>query len=378
MARSRGKRSTQAVRLSDFLKEKSSAPKPVYVLWGADPYLLTEGRRAVRRAVFGDADPGMGLEELDGPEADLARVLDTLRTPPLLATRRLVVVREADPFVQRAREALVKYLESPAALRQAQGGPTFDPEALDGEHGRGAAGASLALEVANWNEGTLLAKAVTRTGRLVRCEADQPERIPAWLQREARRRHGKELAFAAAEMLLEHLGPDLGALLSALEMLDLYTADARRIDVPDVDALVARGHHERVWDLCNAVAERRLSRALELLDAFWAEGMVAPQIVGLLRVQVKQLVRVRAYAGAMSLDAAMAKAGVPRHAFARLRRAVQAFTADHLADAYQAMVDADLAAKTTAHDRFAMELLVHRLCNPEASCLAAAAPAEPS
>ncbi|HUX01748.1 MAG: DNA polymerase III subunit delta [Phycisphaerae bacterium] len=354
MARSRKNRPSAAIRLSDFLKEKPAAPKPVYVLCGADPYLLDQGRQAVRRAVFGDADPGIGLEELDGPETDAARVLDTLRTPPLLAPRRLLVIREADPFVQRFRAALEKYLDAPAA------------------------GASLALEVANWNENTKLAEAVTRAGRLVRCEADQPDRIPAWLQREARRRHGKELSFAAAEMLLEHLGPDLGALVSALEMLDLYTAGAPRVDTADVDALIARGCHERAWALCNAVAEQNLARAMELLDAFWAEGMVAPQIVGLLRVQLKQLVRVRAFGRAMSLDAAMAKAGVPRHAFARLRRNMEALTGAHLADAYQAMVDADLAAKTGAHDRLAMDLLVHRLCNPEAASRHAgtAAPAD--
>jgi DNA polymerase III delta subunit len=159
----------------------------------------------------------------------------------------------------------------------------------------------------------------------------------------------------------------MGALVSALEMLDLYTGEARAIDCPDVDALIARGHHERVWAMTDAVAERRLARALELLDAFWTDGMAAPQIVGLLRVQFRQLVRVTAFGRHMGLDAAMAKAGVPRGAFARVRRAVEAFSDDHLADAYQALVDADLAAKTSAHEHLAMETLIHRLSNPEAA-----------
>lgn len=150
-------------------------------------------------------------------------------------------------------------------------------------------------------------------------------------------------------------------------MLDLYTGTASRIDTDDVDVLIARGHHERVWALCDAVAARRLPHAMALLDAFWAEGMAAPNIVGLLRVQLRQLARVRALGRHMSLDAAMARAGVPRGAASRLRRAVQAFSDAHLADAYQAMVDADLAAKTTRQDRLAMETLVHRLCSPRAA-----------
>ena len=295
MSARKTKNAPVGIRLSDFLKSPPARPKPFYVLVGSDPYLLHEGRRGVRENVFGDADPGAGLEELDGPEADLARLFDTLRTPPLLAPRCLVFIRDADKFVQQVREALEKYLDAPAPH------------------------AALCLEVAKWNPETKLGKRVARIGLCVQCETTQPHRIPAWLTREARQRHGKELPFAAAQMLLEHLGPDMGALISALEMLDLYTGQARAIDTADVDALIARGHHERVWALADAVAERRLLRALELLDAFWTEGMTAPQIVGLLRMQFRQLVRVLAFGRRMGLDAAMAKASVPRGAFARAK-----------------------------------------------------------
>jgi DNA polymerase III delta subunit len=168
-------------------------------------------------------------------------------------------------------------------------------------------------------------------------------------------------------MLVEYLGLDFAALLAALDMLALYTEAGTVIDTPQVDALIARGHHERVWALCDAVAEGQIPRALELLDAFWAEGMVAPQIVGLLRPTMRQLVRTKAFSRRMALDAALSKAGVPYPAQARVRRALAAFSDDHLAAAYQALVDADLEAKTTPNDRLAMETMVHRLCLPQAA-----------
>lgn len=348
-ARSR-KNPEEALRLSDFQKHLKDStakpgvqtePKPIYVLAGADPYLVRQGRAAVRTHVFGDADPGMALVELDGADAQLAEVLDTLRTLPMLAPHRLVCVREADKFVSASRAALENYLDAPS--------PT----------------GSLCLEVEKWNSGTKLGKRVADIGLVVQCEADRPRQIPVWLQRQAKERYGKTLSFAAAEMLREYLGTDMGSLVSALEMLDLYTGTASRIDTDDVDVLIARGHHERVWALCDAVAARRLPHAMALLDAFWAEGMAAPNIVGLLRVQLRQLARVCALGRHMSLDAAMARAGVPRWAASRLRRAVQTFSDAHLADAYQAMVDADLAAKTiTGQGRLAMDTLVHRLCSP--------------
>lgn len=353
-----------AVRLSDFLKTPPGRPSPIYVLRGTDSYLMGEARRAVRSQTIGDADPGLAVTEFSGAEAVLADVLDALRTLPFLAPHRLVVVREAEEFLEKklacdvkgrtqrcVRDALLEYLDKPSDT------------------------GSLCLEVASWNEQTNLAKRVAKVGVLVACEADAPARIPAWLQTEARKRYGKDLTYGAAQMLVEYLGTDFAALLNAIESLALYAGEAKSIDAPDVDALVARGHHERVWALCDAVAERNVARALELLDAFWTEGLVAAQIVGILRPTFRQLVRVKALAGRLGLDEAMARAAVAYPARDRVRRAVQAFSDDALAAAYQALVDADLEAKTTPNERLALERLIHRLASPEAARAAAGLPA---
>jgi DNA polymerase-3 subunit delta len=355
MARGDSKKSS-GTRLSDFLAEKGKSPRPIYVLRGTDPYLLDQARRHVRAETVGDADPGMAVVEATGADAVLADVMDSLRTLPFLAPLRLVIVREAEDFLdkparkgEKVRDVLLDYLEKPAST------------------------GALCLEVSGWNETTNLAKRVTEKGLLVICELKDPAILPAWLQGEATKRFKKKLSFGAAQMLVEHLGTDFASLLSALDALALYAGAAEKIDAPDVDALVARGHHERVWALCDAVSERKVARALELLDVFWTEGLVAPQIVGLLRPTLRQLLRVKALSRKMSPDAAMEKVFVNYYARDRIRKAVKAFSDAHLADAYQALVDADLEAKTTPNDRLVMETLIHRLCLPQARGVSAAA-----
>jgi DNA polymerase-3 subunit delta len=342
MAKRSGKKKDDARRLSNFTKHKTRAePVPVYVLRGTDPFLMDKGRATVRDRTIGDADPGLALAEFDGAEAGLADVLDALRTLPFLADRRLVLVRDAESFINAdTRPYLEKYLDDPS--------PT----------------GVLCLEVGSWNASTRLAKKVAQVGLVVACEADRPNVIPRWLQGEARKQYDKTLTFEAAQMLQAFLGDDFAALVHALDALALYVGDAGTIEAAHVDTLVARGHHERVWDLCDAVADGRVARALELLDVFWTEGMAAPQIVGLLRPTYRQLIRVRALAEQMDLEAAMDRARVHRAAFDRVRRAVDRFSADDLADAYQALVDADLAAKTRPDDRMTMETLIHRLSHP--------------
>jgi DNA polymerase-3 subunit delta len=342
-------KSSTAVRLSDFRKQTGAEPKPVYILRGTDPYLMDQGRRAVRKQVLADSEPEMALMELRGEDAQLPDVLDALRTQPFLAPRRLVTIREAEDFVTEHRQRLEKYLANPSPC------------------------GSLCLEVASWNESTNLAKRVTEIGVLVQCEAARPQDIPPWLQMQAKRLYQKELTFPAAQMLVDYLGADFAALTSALDMLSLYVGPAPKIDTPDVDTLVARGQHELIWALGDAIGEHNLPRALELLDAFWAEGMAAPQIVGALRATfLRQLLRTKALARRMPIDDAMARAGVPYFARDRVRRTVRVFSDAHLADAYQALVDADRESKTSANERMALEAMLHRMCNPEVSRLAGA------
>jgi DNA polymerase-3 subunit delta len=356
MARGDSRKTSAGMRLSDFLAEKAGQPRPVYVLRGTDPYLLDQARRRVREVTIGGADPGLAAVETTGSEAVLADVLDALKTLPFLAPRRLVLVREAEEFLEKparkdekVRDVLHEYLQSPS--------PT----------------GSLCLEAASWNESTNLARQVAKDGVLVLCELADADRLPRWLKTEAKRLYGKNLALPAAQMLVDYLGTDFASLLSALDALALYVGCEEKIDTPDVDALVARGHHERVWALCDAVAARQTARALELLEAFWAEGMVAPQIIGLLRPTFKQLLRVRALARRMDLVKAMDEAGINYYGRDRVRRALAGFSDSGPAAAYQALVDADLEAKTTRNDRLVMETLIQRLCLPESLGAGAAA-----
>ena len=62
----------------------SADPKCVYVLYGSDAFLRDETRRALVQRIIGDADPQTAVTHFDAM-AELAEVLDELRTLPFLA-----------------------------------------------------------------------------------------------------------------------------------------------------------------------------------------------------------------------------------------------------------------------------------------------------
>ena len=84
--------------------------KLVYALIGEDSFLQLEQLTGVMKQL------GQGAQrtDVDGERAELADVLDELRSFAMFGPSKLVVVRDADEFVSRFRSQLEDYVENPA------------------------------------------------------------------------------------------------------------------------------------------------------------------------------------------------------------------------------------------------------------------------
>src|SRR5271170_1422424 len=98
-----------------FLDRTAKAkPQPLYVLAGEEQFLKRQVIEALRKIVLGPEDDSFGLATFSGDKATFAAVHNELSTLPFLAPRRLVVVNNADSFVQEERQKLEKYVAEPA------------------------------------------------------------------------------------------------------------------------------------------------------------------------------------------------------------------------------------------------------------------------
>src|SRR5688500_10614226 len=85
-------------------------PLPVYALVGPDPFLQLLKLGEVLRGLPGDAQ----RVDADGERAELAEVLDELRSFAMFGGGKVVVVRDADAFITRFREPLEEYVAAPS------------------------------------------------------------------------------------------------------------------------------------------------------------------------------------------------------------------------------------------------------------------------
>ncbi len=312
--------------------------KPVYVLHGDDAFLLDAYRQEIIHAVLGDADPQVCMTAFDG-DAELADVLDELRTLPFLAPSRVVIIRDADSFVSAHREKLENYLQAPNET------------------------SALVLQVRTWKSNTRLAKLVDQIGQVKHCSLTENANLQAWLAKAAAKR-GKKISPAAADLLAAYVGRDLASLSNELEKLSLYVSDRPTIEPQDVAVLTAPTSQPVDFALTNAIAAGDVRGALQALDDLFHSGSGAEfKIIGSLAYHLRKVMAVQGkVADGQPAPAALGAARVPyalRDVFLKLiqRRAIS-----KLQDDFRKLIRADLSLKSGGDSAAALQKLVVELC----------------
>lgn len=209
---------------------------PVYYFYGDDDFLKDMRVRELVDAAVDPATRDFNLEVRRGGELDAEGLDSLLSTPPMLADRRVVVVREADKLKKDARRLLEEYLKRPAADTTLV---LVSPTGVRAD--RALAERSTAIEFA------------PLTG----------DRVLKWVSYHAETVLRRAITPSAASLLIEAAGDDLAQLAVELEKLASFSDET--IDEAAVSAVVGVRRGETVSDLLDAVAARDARTALALI-----------------------------------------------------------------------------------------------------------------
>jgi DNA polymerase-3 subunit delta len=194
----------------------------VLVLHGKELFLRTEFTEMIRgmlRKAHGDCE----FVKFQGENADPAEVLDECRSFGLMSAHKMVVVDDADLFVRAdTRPMLERYCEAPSEQ------------------------ATLVLRAATWRPGNL-DKAINAHGAFIECNETTPDRARGWAVRRAEKTHGVRLDPAAAAMLVDRTGTDLGRLDGEMAKLAAAAGTGGVITTQLIGELVGLTREEDAW-----------------------------------------------------------------------------------------------------------------------------------
>lgn len=207
--------------------------KPIYALVGSDPFLQLEALRDIVSEI------GVDLQRLtfDGDKADLASVLDEVRSFSMFGAGKVVVVRDANDFLDRYREKLEDFIagETPA-----------NP---------------LVFRFDSLPSNQRIYKAIDKAGQVVKCEPPKAAAVPAWIARRAKAEHKVEIEPGAASALADLIGVDLGRIDAELAKLAIQTTTGK-ITAADVTSTVTFQREQEIWEITTLLGRGLATQAI--------------------------------------------------------------------------------------------------------------------
>ncbi|MBM3770693.1 MAG: DNA polymerase III subunit delta [Acidimicrobiia bacterium] len=259
----------------------AGTPDPVYVILGEDEVeksalahqfeeLVEDGLRAfnVQTVHPGDVSSGDRLATV------IDDVLDAMRTLPIMAPRRVVIVFQA-------KDVLIPKRESAAATQALE---RFE-EAIATPFTH----ATLVLVSGSLDKRTRVYKTLARQATLVECGAlaDQAD-AERWVRTRVAA-VGVEIETAAARLLAERCGTDVKRLRNEVDRLLLYALGQKLVTVADVREIAGPAALHDDWGMANAIEAGDAKVALRLLALMLDAGAAPLQILG----QIGWLVRTK-------------------------------------------------------------------------------------
>jgi len=286
--------------------------EPFYLLTGEE-FLAGEALDKIRAEV--DADP---LSEIEVDASEPAQhIIEALETASLLGGIRVVVVTTAQELRKEHLEALERYLASPSET-------------------------SVLVAIAA-GRNAKLADLAKRTGTTVSLEAPKGRRLASWIKQRGKD-HELRIDDRAAWALIDSVGNELRDLDGALGQLATQLGTGAQVGAGEVRAAFARLADERIYAFTDAVGERKLPRAMELLRRLYDQGEDPLPLLGALTNHIRRLLRARRHAdrGSAAVGDVLGMLGWRAE---RMATQARSYSEDELVDAMGFLAEADFEMK---------------------------------
>lgn len=236
--------------------------EPLYLFVGEEQYYHRHAIKLLTNTIdesfrmFNVSMFAIGSDTVPGVKATASAAIDNANQMPMMATRRLVVIRDFDKIKEDEIELVLGYLKNPA--------PT----------------ATVVFQAASLDQRRKITTALMKTCAVASFDRLTDQQAARWAEEYLKRR-GCRIEPNALGHLVGLVGTRLTRLASELDKLAAY-AGGGFINNAAVEELVPRAREHTSWELWDAIIERNRTRALRLMERLLDDGGEPVMIVGAL------------------------------------------------------------------------------------------------
>ena len=231
----------------------NAIPELVY-LFGSERFFLDRALQQLTDSIVPPDARDFNMQVYHGRERGIESILDSVRTLPVFAPRRLVIVKDADKLTAADLDALTVYVENPV------------PESC------------LVLVGDKIDRRKKFFISFQKKGALVEYKGLYENQIPSFVREQATA-SGFRFTEDAMASFCRRSGTSLQEIDGELQKLFQYIGEDRKlVDVADVEAIVSDTRVDSIFDMVNAIGRRNAGEGLRLLGRLIEEG-IAPLVV---------------------------------------------------------------------------------------------------
>jgi DNA polymerase-3 subunit delta len=331
------------------LKKEIESQKfaPVYYLGGTEPYFVDKLSKMLEDRVLNPGEEAFNKSVMYGAETKAGKLLGELRSFPMMANRRLVVLKEAQALGKGEWDSLQTYFDNPVSSTVFV--MTFKGKELDGR--------------------SKLYKSIEKNGVVFKSKALYENQIPSWIQDYCGHK-GYQLAPDAQRILSTYLGTNLALIESELEKIFLYMASdtSKFISPAIVFEMINVDKDFNVFELMNSLGARDHGKSHWIITHMMRNAKDNPPVLivyqlfqfysKLLRLQSRKLTKPAEVAAELKIHEFIARQYVD---------AMRHYNSRELTRNLTYVLEADLFLKgvqgTHMSDEHVMKTLIYKLLN---------------
>lgn len=323
------------MNLKELQKQLKIELKPIYLVVGNEESLNDKAHK-IFKDILQPEEMDMNFSEFDLRENQLEDVVNEAISAPFFGERRLIfasnpifLTGEKNQGIEQHPEILSDYINAPM-------------------------NSSILVIFANYEKLDSRKKIVKELNKKVevvdtgKINANQVEGyIKAMIANE-----GYNIDNDALNLLIQKTNANFSAIESHLEKIFLYCLDTKKIDLNAVDKLVPNSMDDNVFDLVNAILNKKTGLAEELYQQMLLQKIEPIALNGLILSQLRLLIQINILSAKGLTQATIAQT-LKVHPFRVKMATSQAkkFTLDILHDMYQYIVDIDYKMKTGSDNK---------------------------
>lgn len=327
---------------------------PVWLLSGEERLLRDQALAAIVKAALAGGIAELNLDKFTAGETPIDKVLGATRTVPMMAKKRVVVVRGLERWDASGGEG--------SSDDDAKALPPLDRLA---EYAKAPIDSTCVILVAQKLDGRRkLVALAKKAGFLVDCASVDAQKLPGWIKARADSK-GHTIDRDTCDIIAEIAGPDLSYLDDVVERLSLYVGAGAPITEDAVAVCVTRVKLADTWKLVDAASTKDLGKVLALFADVYDPRDRGLPLVGAIAWSLRQLLKLdSALRDGASIDEAAKRAGIyPAFRARDHAKKLKAFRPRELERWLVIVQETDVALKSSRRSADAiLEEMFTRLC----------------